>query len=46
MKSVVNDPRFVGAHWFQYYDQPTLGRAWDGENSNTGFVDTTDQPFV
>lgn len=46
MKSVLANSKFVGAQWFQYYDQPTLGRAWDGENSNTGFVDITDQPYA
>ncbi|QUI25447.1 agarase [Vallitalea pronyensis] len=45
MRSVLADSKCVGAQWFQYYDQPTLGRAWDGENSNTGFVDVTDQPY-
>lgn len=46
MNSVLANQYFVGAQWFQYYDQPTLGRAWDGENSNTGFVDVTDEPYV
>ena len=43
--SALTNPNFVGVHWFQYYDQPVLGRAWDGENTNTGFVDVTDQPY-
>ena len=45
MKSVIENPNFVGAHWFQYYDQPVLGRAWDGENHHVGFVDITDRPY-
>ena len=44
MKSVFENPNFVGAHWFQYMDQPIVGRAWDGENGNVGFVDITDTP--
>ncbi len=45
MKTVLKSPYFVGAHWFQYVDQPLLGRAWDGENYNLGFVDVTDVPY-
>ena len=46
MTGVFQNEYLVGAHWFQYYDQPVLGRAWDGENSNCGFVDVTDQPYA
>ncbi len=35
---------FVGAHWFQWRDEPVLGRM-DGENYNIGFVDVTDRPY-
>lgn len=38
-------PYVVGAHWFQYYDEPTRGRATDGENYNMGLVDINDQPY-
>lgn len=34
----------VGAHWFQYVDQPLTGRP-DGENYNIGFVDATDDVY-
>ena len=37
-------PGFLGAHWFQWSDQPVLGRM-DGENYNIGFVDVTDRPY-
>jgi hypothetical protein len=37
-------PCFVGAHWFQWRDEPVLGRM-DGENYNIGFVDATDRPY-
>ncbi|MCU0918224.1 MAG: hypothetical protein MUC88_27215 [Planctomycetes bacterium] len=37
-------PGFVGAHWFQWRDEPVLGRM-DGENYNIGFVDVTDRPY-
>lgn len=35
----------VGAHWFQYGDQPLTGRG-DGENYNIGFISGTDTPYA
>lgn len=37
-------PCFVGAHWFQWTDEPVLGRM-DGENYNIGFVDVTNRAY-
>ena len=37
-------PAMVGAHWFQYMDEPATGRS-DGENYNIGLVDVTDRPY-
>ena len=37
-------PSVVGAHWFQWSDQPATGR-FDGENFRVGFVSITDQPY-
>ena len=34
----------VGCHWFQYRDQPLLGRG-DGEAYQIGFVDVCDRPY-
>ncbi|MGD8174480.1 MULTISPECIES: beta-galactosidase [Marinimicrobium] len=45
MKSLIDNPYFVGGHWFQYMDSPITGRAYDGENYNVGFVDVTDTPY-
>ena len=45
MHTVIDNPYFVGAHWFQYLDSPTSGRAHDGENYNVGFVRITDVPY-
>lgn len=45
MQSVLNNPLFVGAHWFQYMDEPLTGRAYDGENANIGFVNVADIPY-
>ena len=36
---------FLGAYWFEWRDEPVLGRN-DGENYNIGFVDVTDRPYV
>lgn len=38
-------PNIVGAHWFQFRDQPLTGR-WDGEGYQIGFVDVADTPYV
>lgn len=45
IQSVVDHPAFVGAHWFQYKDEPLTGRTLDGENYNIGFVTVTDTPY-
>ena len=37
-------PLVVGCHWFQYRDQPLIGRG-DGEAYQCGFVDGTDRPY-
>jgi hypothetical protein len=34
----------IGAHWFEYRDEPLAGR-FDGENYQIGFVDITDTPY-
>ena len=38
-------PNIVGAHWFQWSDQPVTGR-FDGENFRIGIVNITDQPYI
>ncbi|MDO5058058.1 MAG: hypothetical protein Q4E06_12150 [Lautropia sp.] len=45
LESVVANPQFVGAHWFQYLDQPVTGRWLDGENGHLGLVGITDVPW-
>ena len=42
--SVLSLPAFVGCQWFQYYDEPLVGR-FDGENYNIGFVSGADTPY-
>lgn len=41
LRRVIARPYLVGAHWFQYMDQPATGRV-DGENQNFGLVDIND----
>lgn len=38
-------PYVVGAHWFQYFDEPEHGRA-DGEDFNMGLVDIEGKPYA
>jgi len=44
MYSALQNPNYIGAHWFQYWDEPTTGR-FDGENGQVGFIDTCDTPY-
>ena len=37
-------PYILGAHWFQYTDEPEHGRG-DGENFNMGMLDTKGVPY-
>jgi len=43
--SVLENPLFVGCHWFEYQDEPTTGRSLDEENYQIGFVDIADNPY-
>jgi hypothetical protein len=45
LRDVANNPDFVGAHWFQYADEPLTGRVLDGENAHIGFVTVADLPY-
>jgi hypothetical protein len=44
VENAAADPAIVGAHWFQWIDEPSTGRS-DGENYNIGLIDVTDQPY-
>lgn len=45
IKEALSNPSFIGAHWFQWSDQPATGRT-DSENFRIGMVNGIDQPFV
>lgn len=44
LRRVIARPYLLGAHWFQYMDQPATGR-FDGENQNFGLVTIADDPW-
>ena len=44
VSGALNNPLFVGTHWFQYRSQAITGRG-DGENYQIGLVDITDTPY-
>lgn len=44
LEGALQNPLIVGAHWFEYRDEPVTGR-FDGENYQIGFVDVCDNPY-
>lgn len=44
IQGALRNPLIVGAHWFQYIDEPLTGR-FDGENYNVGLINITDNPY-
>ena len=42
VRSVVDNPVFVGCHYFKYNDEPLTGRPADGENYSIGFTTIVD----
>jgi hypothetical protein len=44
VENALADPSIVGAHWFEWIDEPSTGR-FDGENYNIGMLDVTDRPY-
>ena len=45
--SALQDDRFVGVHWLQYWDFPSSGKLnSNNNNSNLGFVSVTDTPYA
>jgi hypothetical protein len=44
MRHVLERPYMVGAHWFEYTDEPAQGR-FDGENDNWGIVNIQDDEY-
>lgn len=44
MDLVLERPYLIGAHWFEWADQPATGR-FDGEDNNWGFVNIEDDVY-
>ena len=44
VEGALRHPLFVGSHWFQYRDQPIVGRG-DGEDCQIGFIDVCDRAY-
>ena len=44
LRAALETPQIVGAHWFQYADEPVSGRS-DGENYQIGLIDVCDRPY-
>ena len=44
VQGAMQNPHIVGCHYFQYRDQPLVGRG-DGEAYQIGFVDGCDRPY-
>ena len=44
IEGALKNPFIVGAHWFQFHDEPTSGR-FDGENYQIGLTDICDTPY-
>ena len=42
VRSVLDNPVFVGCHYFKYNDEPLTGRPADGENYGIGFTTVVD----
>jgi len=45
MQDAMTNPDFLGAHWFEYVDEPITGTMSGGENVAIGFVSLTDTPY-
>lgn len=45
LRAALAQPMIVGAHWFQYLDQPASGRLLDAENGHLGLVAITDVAY-
>ncbi len=45
VRSVVDNPTFVGCHYFKYADEPLTGRPGDGENYSIGFTTVVDELY-
>jgi len=45
LSEAVAQKNFVGVHYFEYVDQPVMGRAYDDARINYGLIDITNTPY-
>lgn len=45
VRSIVDNPLFVGCHWMQFADQPVTGRVINGENYAIGWANVADTTY-
>lgn len=45
LRQLIHEPYLVGAHWFQFADEPPGGRSGDGEDYNFGLIDIENRPY-
>lgn len=46
VEAALDHPRYVGTHWFMWYDCPTSGATWGGNaNAQCGLVSIADVPY-
>lgn len=46
LRAVLDNPRYVGAHWFCWQDYPVTGHLGEGTNAQCGLVRMTDVPYA
>ncbi|MBO7685351.1 MAG: hypothetical protein J6V72_03145, partial [Kiritimatiellae bacterium] len=46
LRSAVDNPAYVGAHWFCWRDCPITGQRGEGANAQCGLVSITDVPYT
>ena len=46
LRAAVDNPNYVGAHWFCWRDCPITGQINEGANAQCGLVSTTDIPYA
>ena len=46
LRTVVDNPNYVGAHWFCWRDCPITGQLGEGANAQCGLLSTTDIPYA
>ena len=46
LRSAVDNPAYVGAHWFCWRDCPITGQRGEGANAQCGLVSMTDVPYT